>query len=327
MKKSEIVKAEDFGLKDIEAKSMTKGLAVVRAERELLIKEFNEVSKLEITKENIPKFKELRNKIVKNRTQGVNKWHKAEKEFFLTGGRFVDAVKNRENAINESMESVLMDAEKHFENIELERLKKLQIERVAKITKYVEDAEKMDLSGMSEDVFNGYLFSKKTDYDLKIENEKKAEEERIKKEEEERKEKERKDKEIAKLKAEAEAKEKAQKLAEEERQKAAAKKQAEFDARIKAEEEAKAAAQAIADAKQKELEDIKAKQEKEKADAEKAEQQRIENELKKGDAAKFKDFVNDLESIKTKYNFKSKANKKKYEDSKELIDKIIKFIS
>ena len=49
------------------------------SERELLIAEFEEVSKLKISKENLPKFKGLRLKLVKNRTQGADAWHKTGK--------------------------------------------------------------------------------------------------------------------------------------------------------------------------------------------------------------------------------------------------------
>lgn len=46
--KAEIIKAEDYGLETSKANELTVGLKVVKAERELLIKEFEEVSKLEL---------------------------------------------------------------------------------------------------------------------------------------------------------------------------------------------------------------------------------------------------------------------------------------
>jgi len=55
----EIIKAEDYGLDISKANELTVGLKVVKAERELLITEFEDVSKLELTQENLPKFKEL----------------------------------------------------------------------------------------------------------------------------------------------------------------------------------------------------------------------------------------------------------------------------
>jgi len=50
-------------------------------------------------------------------------------------------------------------------------------------------------------------------------------------------------------------------------------------------------------------------------------------ELSKGDAAKFADFVADLEALKTKYSFKSAANQKKYADAGVLLSKIIDHVS
>ena len=38
-------------------------------------------------------------------------WHTNNKSYFLTGGKFVDAIKRRENAVNEAMESKLKEGE------------------------------------------------------------------------------------------------------------------------------------------------------------------------------------------------------------------------
>ena len=149
----EMIKSEDYGLEKSKANELTAGLKIVKAERKLLVEEFETVSKLELTEENIPIFKKLRLAIVQNRTQGINKWHKTNKEFFLTGGKFVDAIKRKEILINEQMEEKLMDAEKHFENLEIKRLKDLQESREEEITRYLEDAHERDLSGMQDDVW------------------------------------------------------------------------------------------------------------------------------------------------------------------------------
>ena len=70
---NEIIKVEYYGLEESKANELTVGLKVVRDERELLIKEFDSVSELELSEDNLHLFKELRLKIVKNRTQGINK--------------------------------------------------------------------------------------------------------------------------------------------------------------------------------------------------------------------------------------------------------------
>lgn len=167
----------DFGLVKTKANELTKGLTIPLKEREGMIQEFEELSKLEITEENIPKFKELRLRIVKNRTQGIMRWHKAAKDYFLKGSQFVDAIKRQELLINEQMEEKLADGENYFINIEKERLAKLQADRVKKLLPYMEGAHDLNLSGMDEDVWEAYFETKKTQFHEKA----KAEEERLQK--------------------------------------------------------------------------------------------------------------------------------------------------
>jgi len=83
-----------YGLEEVKANELTKGLDVAISERDVLIEAYKDVISLEINEENLETFKSLRLQIVKNRTQGINKWHTASKSFFLAGGRFVDAIKN-----------------------------------------------------------------------------------------------------------------------------------------------------------------------------------------------------------------------------------------
>ncbi len=334
----EIIKAEDYGLDISKANELTVGLKVVKAERELLITEFEDVSKLELTQENLPKFKELRLRIVKNRTQGINKWHKTNKEFFLTGGKFVDAIKNKEILINEQMEEKLMDAEKHFETLEKERIDKLNSERIELVKPYLEEVDHLHLTDMEQDVFEAFLLTKKNNYEAIVKAEKERELERIAKEKEELERLEKQRLENIRLKKEAEAKEKAlekkrldtEKKAEAIRNEQAikdAKIKAENDAKIKVEKEAREKLQAELKAKEdaeiKRISDNNARIIAEKKEAEAV----LQNQLNKGDADKVKDLISDLEVLKTKYSFKSVNNKKMYNDTGLLIDKVINHIN
>jgi len=256
---TEEIKPDLFGLEVAKATEMVSGLSTTLAEREVLKNAYADVINLEITTETLPVFKELRLKIVKNRTQGIEKWHKNNKAFYLAGGRFVDAVKNKEIVVNEEMEEKLLEAEKFFENQEKEKARLLNESRIEKLKTYVEDTTGLDFSPMTDEDFDDYLLGKKTRFEneqkereaeaLRIENERLAEIERQKSIEAEN----------AKLKAEAEAKEKA--LAEERRL------QAEKEAKLLAEQKA------IADAKEREIERERAEA-KIKADALEAENQR-----------------------------------------------------
>jgi len=289
----EDVKPEDHGLEVGKANELTSGLSVAKAERELLIEEFQTVSILEVTKENLPVFKELRLKIVKNRTQGINKWHKANKEFFLTGGKFVDAIKNKENGINEAMENKLMDAEKYFENLEKEKLIALQFEREVILFQYVENAGERNLSGMEDKVWQAYLASEKKEYENKVAAEKQAEIDRLAVIEADKKDRLRIEAENEQLRKEAVEREKVAKI--------------ELDKRKKLEAQVEASAKAEREALAKE-------------------EARIQSELSKGDEAKLTDFTDKLVKLKSEYSFESEVHKRKYSDACKLIDKIINYI-
>ena len=236
-------KVELFGIEPAKAKEMVGGLDSTLAEREVLKNAYVDVIELPITSETLPTFKELRLKIVKNRTQGIEKWHKTNKAFYLAGGRFVDAVKNKEVLINEEMESKLMEAEKYFENLEKEAKAKKNAERIEIIRPYVDDVFGLDFSDFSDENFDDFVLGKKTRYNEKVEAEKqeaiRIENERLQKEAEE--------KELAlqaerKLQADKEAKIKAEndaKLAEEKAKadKLQAELQAKKDAETKVENE------------------------------------------------------------------------------------------
>ena len=148
---------KDYGIGEKEALALTVNLSTTLAERELLILEFDKLSKVELTIEMVQKFRELRLKLSKNRTKGINVWHKKNKEYFLTGGKFVDAIKNKENSVNEQMEEFLLVGEKHFENIEKERLEKLTNERRQQALKFGQDTSLIPLGAMNQETWENYI--------------------------------------------------------------------------------------------------------------------------------------------------------------------------
>lgn len=240
----------EFGIEPVKAKEMTSGLATTIAEREVLKKSYADVIELPITLENLSSFKELRLKIVKNRTQGIEAWHKTNKAFYLAGGRFVDAIKNKEVLENEQMESKLLDAEKFFENQEKERLALLKKEREELLQPFVDNLPG-GLEDLDQDVFDSFLETKKKAHADKIESER-LEAEIIEKERLEReKEIEAQRLENLRLKAEAEAKEKeqAKERAILEAQKKAIADKAEKERKIEADKQAKIQAEKDAEIK------------------------------------------------------------------------------
>lgn len=267
----------EFGIEPVKAKEMTSGLATTIAEREVLKKSYADVIELPITLENLSSFKELRLKIVKNRTQGIEAWHKTNKAFYLAGGRFVDAIKNKEVLENEQMESKLMEAEKFFENQEKQRLALLKKEREELLQPFVDNLPG-GLEDLDQDVFDSFLETKKKAHLEKLENERleaeRIENERIAREKEIeaqrlenlrlKEEAEAKEKALEKERAEAEAK---QKAIQEEADKKAREEKSKQEAILKAEQEAKAKIEAELQAKK----DAEIKAENERIAKEKAE--------------------------------------------------------
>ena len=245
-----------------------------------------------ITKEVTIKAKRLRIDIGKVRIE-TDKIRKEQKEEYLRAGKAIDGVSNILKWAVADKENKLKEIENYFEIQEKKRLEALQIERVEKLSPYVDDAELRDLSGMEDDVWKAYFSVKKKEYEDRLEAEKKAELERIAKEKAEAEERERIKKENERLKKEAEERERLAKIE--------AEKRAKIEAELKAKEEA----------------------ERKEKEAEKA---RVQAELNKGDADKVKDLINDLKNLKIKYSFKSEKNKKMYQDVGILIDKVISHI-
>lgn len=274
----------EYGIEENKAIELIGNLPQIKSEREVLEKQYSEVVQMDIEEKETAKIaKELRLKISKNRTQGINIWHKNAKDFFLKGGQFVDAIKRVEVAVNERMEQQLEEIEKYAENKEKERLDLLESERLAKLELYKEFVPfGANIRNISEDDFDKLLNGSKLQFYAKIEAEKKTEAERLENErlaEEARVEREKEIEaqrlENERLKKEAEEKEKALEL---ERKKAEAEKKAiEEKARKEAEQiEAKRQAELkIEREKQAKLEsELKAKK-----DAEiKAEKERLEAE-------------------------------------------------
>jgi hypothetical protein len=179
-KPMEVVKFEEFGLDEQKAKEITKDLPQIIKERDTLSVQYNEIIKMDIEDpETAKRAGDLRKLIKNNRTKGVEAWHKVNKEYFLRGGQFVDAIKKKEIAENKRMEDALEEIEKHQEILEAKRIEKLNQERIELISPYLEDTIGLQLGSMEEDVFDAYLTAKKNSYEAKIDAERKAEEERL----------------------------------------------------------------------------------------------------------------------------------------------------
>jgi colicin import membrane protein len=126
-----------------------------------------------ITEDVTKKAKRLRLDIGKVRIE-TEKTRKAQKEEYLRAGKAIDGVANILKFAVVDKEEKLESIEKHFENIEKERLEKLEHDRRQMLADYC-DVLPGGLSSMPDDVFNAYLSAKKKEYEDRIEAEKQAE--------------------------------------------------------------------------------------------------------------------------------------------------------
>lgn len=159
-----IIKAEDFGLKKEQGENITKDLKLVLSERDELEKQYLILIKSEINSETAKKAKDLRMLYVKNRTQGIDPWHKAQKAYWKSGGDFVDATKRKEIFTNERCEANLLEIEKFEENQERERLDKIENARKSILLEEFPDVNfgAYDLRNMVPESFQ-QLFQDQTD--------------------------------------------------------------------------------------------------------------------------------------------------------------------
>lgn len=175
------VKPEQFGLPKEEGQKLTTDLSVHLEKRQAFIEDYKRIIKQELDDDTIEEAREMRLKLVKVRTQGINKWHKNAKAYFKAGGDFVDAIKRKELATNEEMESTLKEIEDYYDNLAKEKAEKLKKERIEDITPYIEsedDLAGVDLGAMTADIWEMFLAGKKQSFEKKQEEERLAEEKR-----------------------------------------------------------------------------------------------------------------------------------------------------
>jgi hypothetical protein len=222
---------QEYGLDESKAEQVKAVFMPMIQKMEELEKEYKEVVTLPVDRDTCAKAKELRLKYVKVRT-GTAAIHKEAKDFYLKGGKFVDAWKNTQLFISQGIEEKLAGIETHFERLEAEKKAALQAERMDQYRPYMapgmEVMAEPDLSSLPDDIWANMLAGAKAAHEARIAAEKKADEDRIAKEKAEAEakaakekkeaaEKERIKKENARLKAEADKKEKERKQLEEEK--------------------------------------------------------------------------------------------------------------
>ena len=175
-----LVDPAEFGLDKEKAAEVESVFLPVVTERDLLAENYAVITSQEITLKTTQQARDLRLKLVKLRTN-TDRIHKAAKAFYLAGGRFVDAWKNKNVVVIEQMEEKLEDIELHFVRIELERITKLALDREGQLASYTETFPD-GLGQMPQEVFDAYLSGLKLAYEKKLAEERRIEDERIEQE-------------------------------------------------------------------------------------------------------------------------------------------------
>jgi hypothetical protein len=174
----------EYGLDENRAKEVEVAFTPAIIERDALLDVYQNLLTLEITPAVCEQAGELRKKLVKIRTN-IGRIHQSEKAFYLAGGKFVDAWKNKNIAPIEMMESNLSDIELHYVRIENARISALGEERSQLVAKYT-TAIPSGLAMMEQETFDSLLLGIKAGYEAKIKAEKELAEEMERKKEADR---------------------------------------------------------------------------------------------------------------------------------------------
>lgn len=172
---------ENYGLEESKAKAIKNLYLPMLDMLEEMEQEFNEVVKKELNDETIKESRSLRLRIVKVRTSADVVRQNAKEESIRLNKAIQSAYNTLEFAIK-SKEEKLKAIEDHYENLEKEKIAKLQEDRFKKLEKYTENPDLIptNLGEMDDEVWANYLTGSKTNYENRIEAERKAEEDRKK---------------------------------------------------------------------------------------------------------------------------------------------------
>lgn len=268
-----IIKAKENNINENEALNLQKTFApffdnaheIKEKAMQIVVTDPSQVKEMQLARESRLALKNIRIDVEKTR--------KNLKEESLRKGKAIDGMASVIKYMIMTAEKHLQEQEDFIKNIEFKQKMELKEERERLLEPYgVDTSFYGDLSNMTDAVFQDLLETKKVMHQRKIEEEQKAEAERIAREKAEAEERERIRKENEKLKAEAvkrEAEEKKRREAEEKiRKEQEAKLRKEREAREKLEREAKKKAdaerKAKAEAEAKKQAELKAQKERER---------------------------------------------------------------
>jgi hypothetical protein len=231
----------------------------------------------------------------------AEKQKKNDKDQILLEGRFIDALFNTVNGAARLTQNEAKEIEDYFEVQEQLRLEKLKAERWEQIRVFTNDVQPIGIEAMSDDVFEAFKNGLESQYNLKIEAEKQAEEKRIAEQKAEAERLEAQRLENERLKRDAEIKERERQAEAKKQAEILAKQKAEADKKLKAEREAREKIEAEAEKKRQAAEVLLKKEREAKA--------KIEAELEAKRQAEIKAEADRVAKEKAEQLAKKKAEK------------------
>lgn len=165
----EIIKPTEYGLTVEKAETILTRFAPKELEFNVLINDYLPLLTMELS-EAVEPAKELKKRYLSIEKE-INAIHKAEKDYYLNGGRFVDAQKNRYIVHISEHKKKLEEIIKHEELKKKAEQTALANDRRLLLAEYMESTDHLDLN-MSEEVFKAFLNSKKSDWETAQEKKK-----------------------------------------------------------------------------------------------------------------------------------------------------------
>lgn len=163
-----IVLPSQFNLAEHDANELKQGLTPILMDRNQMMQMYESIIKLDIDNPETAKMaRELRLSLVKNRTNGIDKWHKVTKEFHLRAGQFIDAIKKKEVEINKRMEETLQEIEDYQEKKREQEIQELFEARAAMLEPYREFAPVLNYGTMKQEEFDKVYIAAKTTFEVK----------------------------------------------------------------------------------------------------------------------------------------------------------------
>lgn len=135
MSTKEVVKADEFELQPETAKPVQTSFNSKDGEIEILLNQYNEVIKAEMSPMVSKKARDIRLKMVKYRSE-IKEIHKTQKQQALQFGKFVDAIKRAKLEPVLQAEEKLKYIEEYEERLRIEREAKLEAQRTAELQSF-----------------------------------------------------------------------------------------------------------------------------------------------------------------------------------------------